>query len=403
VSETTALHAGARVALVGCGAALLGFAIYSSIRLSYADLLFHKNTSQSVEQAARLEPANGRYQAWLAERLENDGQDPTPALERAARLNPLDSRVWIRRGLAAEMNGNRADAERLLLHAAAIDRLMEPRWALMNFYFRGGEGKKFWPWARQTFDISYGDRTPLFDLCWRMRDEAGFIASEALPSKYAIRFQFMQFLLAKKRFVDAASVADRILPQAAGEDRGTFIECIDRLAGSGEMLRATSLWNALCARGLLSLRPLNPGAGDSLTNGMFEYEPLGAGFDWRMPTTPGVTPLRTARTMRFTFNGEEPEQCRVIWQRLPLEPSRRYQLRFSYRTSGIRAASGLQLRVLGRSTPSLSSDEWTEQRLLFDSGPERGGEVAIEYQRPPGFVRVEGTLELRGFTLGFAQ
>jgi hypothetical protein len=382
--------------------AALGFGIYCSVRFSFAEYLFHKNTTESVEQAARLDPANGRYHAWLAERLENDGQDPTPALERAARLNPLDSRVWIRRGLIAEMNGNRRDAERFLLHAAAIDRLMEPRWALMNFYFRGGEGKKFWPWARQTFHISYGDRTPLFDLCWRMREDPAYIESQALPQKYPIQFQFMSFLMGKGRFADAASIAGRILPEAPAGDRDAFVKCVDGLVDSGDT-RAASLWNAICTRGLLRAQTLNPAVAASLTNGDFAQEPLGAGFDWRILTVPGVTALWMPATMRLTFNGNEPEQCVLMSQRLPLEPSRNYRLRFSYRTSGVPAGSGVQVRAVDRSTPSLASDEWRQETLTFNSGPERTGEIAVEYRRPAGFVRVEGTLQLRGFNLGFAE
>ena len=118
---------------------LLTLGMYSSIRLAYADWLFRQNGIESVARASRLDPANGAYQAWLAELLENDGQDAAKELEAAARLSPLSSRVWIRRGLSAESNGDRALAEQLLLRAAEVDRLMEPRWTLMNFYFRAGQ------------------------------------------------------------------------------------------------------------------------------------------------------------------------------------------------------------------------------------------------------------------------
>lgn len=387
------------------GAALLSFGAYSSVRISYAEFLFHRNTTEAVERAVQLDPGNGRYQAWLAERLENEGQDGTAALERAARLNPLDSRVWIRRGLNAETNGQRVEAGRLLLHAAAIDRLMEPRWTLMNFYFRGGEEDAFWRWAKETFAISYGDRTPLFELCWRVRAEAGLIERRALPPKYPILIQFTEFLLDRGRVTEAASLAERILPGANPGDRKTFFRGVDRLLDSGDSGRAVRLWNAICDRGLLPLRSLNPAAGVSLTNAGFEHDPAGVGFDWRIPSTPGVTALRMRDPdrMRFSFDGQQAEACDPMSQTAPLEPSRKYRLRFLYRTSGIAAGSGVRVRALDQTTPDLASEEWTGQELTFAAGGRELGPIVVEYRRRPGFVRVEGTLELRGVTLGFAE
>ena len=231
-------------------AVFLLFAAYTSIRIAYAEFLFRQNTLDSVQQATRLDPADARYFAWLAELLENNGQDPGPALDTAIRLNPLDSRLWIRRALNVEAAGNPAEAERLLLHAASIDRLMEPRWTLMNFYFRRGDAARFWPWAQQTFAISYGDRAPLFDLCWRLKPDPASIA-RVLPTSYPVEFQFFQFLIEKDRLADAAALAKRILPLADPADTKSYLRCADRLLRSGDAAGAARLWNALCDRRLL--------------------------------------------------------------------------------------------------------------------------------------------------------
>ena len=404
MKESIPLKVGLRVALlIPCAAALV-YGSYVSLRLSYADLLFHKNTTASVQRAAEIEPRNGRYQAWLAELLENDGRDGTRALNEAARLNPLDSRVWIRLGLNAETAGDRGRAERLLLHAASIDRLFEPRWALMNFYFRCGNEEQFWNWARQAFRISYGDRAPMFELCWRMREDAALMEAKALPADGPLLTQFVRFLAEKGRLVEAAALSERLVAQARPEDADAFKNVAERLAEAGDMARAVRLWNALCDRRLLPFAPLDPARGQSVTNGSFAEDPTGAGFDWRVTPATGVSSGRMTASggYRFTFAGTQPDACDLIAQTVPLEPSRSYRLRLSYRTSGISGASGLRLHALDGAVMDLASDEWTTATLLFSSGASRAGTITVDYRRPAGAVRIEGRLELREVVLEFA-
>ena len=401
------MNAGARLAAVLAGAALTGYGVYSSARISQSEFEFHRNTIQSVQTAVRLDPARGRYHAWLAELLENDGRDGAAELAEAARLNPMDSRVWIRRALDAEAAGDPSSAESLLLHAASIDRLMEPRWSLMNFYFRAGQEPKFWPWARRAFDISYGDRKPLFELCWRMRDNAAIVESAALPPSYPIRAQFVRFLLEKDRPAEAASLAARIAPEAPPADTALLAACADRLALSdapADTARALTLWNALCRRRLLPFAELDPEAGRSLTNGSFDREPTSLGFDWRIPKIDGVSVLRTAdpRALRFTLSHKQPDACDLLVQIAPVAAGRRYRLSLSYRTSGIAPASGLRFRAGAALGPDLSSESWTSAVFDFTPADPRAA-LTLEYRRPLGMVRAEGTLELASVSLESAR
>jgi hypothetical protein len=395
-------------------AAMVG--AYASARLSYADWLFRENTVGSVREAVRLDPGNGQYRAWLAELLENEGEDGGGELEAAAWLNPMDSRVWIREGLNAEGQGRWADAERMLLHAAEIDRLLEPRWTLMNFYLRRQttktdrlphwddrlpywqNGDPFWRWARAAFAISYGDRRPLFDLCWRVRADASFLESNALPEDYGVQLQFMNFLLSKGRLDEAAAVAGRISGAAPAADARAFAECVEQLLSGGRTGAAVKLWNSMARR------RLDARAGASLTNGSFEVEPSGLGFDWRVPATQGVAAIwmNDPRRMRFTFSGKEPDQAVLLSQVVPVDPARRYELRFEYRTWGIAPGSGIRMLGNGRATPDLASDEWARQSLRFEAGGRETGSLTLEYRRPVGVVRVEGTLDVRDVTLDFA-
>lgn len=389
--------------LLVCGA-LSGYGVYSSVRLTRSDSCFHRNTVESVADAVRLDPSRGLYRLWLAELLENDGRDGSVELAAATRLNPMDSRIWIRRALSVEAAGDRAEAERLLLHAASIDRLMEPRWTLMNFYFRAGDEAKFWPWARQALEISYGDRGPLFDLCWRVRESASVIESAALPAKYPVRAQFVRFLLERGRAAEAGDMAALLVPEAPLSDAGLYEACVEGLLqvpGDG----ALKLWNVLCRRRLVPFEPLDPPAGRVLTNGGFEREPSSTGFDWRVPKVEGVSAFRTVEPvgMRFALNHKQPDSCQLLTQTVPLLPKRSYRLTFIYRTTGIPPGSGLRVRAGDRTGPDLSSESWTGQSITFHSGAPGRESIAFEYQRPQGVVRIEGTLDIRSVSVEAVQ
>ena len=376
--------------MILCGG-LLSFAAYASLRLSYANWLFARNTLDSVTRAGAVDPYNWRYPAWLADLQENAGRDSSRALADAARLNPRDSALWIRRGLRAEFSGDRAEAERLLLHAAAVDRLMEPRWTLMNFYFRAGDEAKFWPWAERAFAMSYDDRTPLLDLCWRVREDPARIAG-LFAGNYPVKLQFLKFLLARQQFEPAGALALTLLSQASLSDRPLFLACVQQLIDSGKAGAARQLWNGLGAR-------LDQVNGPWLTNGEFERYPSGTGFDWRLPENAGVTAiLARGGELRVALNGKQNEACDLLTQTVPLERGRSYRLKFAYKTSGLGAASGLRVSIFYQATRELSSEEWQDGELRFAAIGDLGT-IALEYRRPPGAMRAEGRIALRRFAL----
>ena len=263
---------------------------------------------------------------------------------------------------------------------------------------------QFWKWARRAFLISYGDRAPMFELCWRMREDAALMEAKSLPADGPLLTQFVRFLAAKGRLVEAAALSERLVAQARREDTDGFKNIAEGLLEVGDTARAVRLWNALCGRRLLPFAPLDPARGQSVTNGSFAQDPTGAGFDWRVTPAPGVSSGRmtAAGGYRFTFAGTQPDACDLLTQTVPLEPSRNYRLRLSYRTSGISGTSGLRLRALDGTVLGLASDEWTTATLLFSSGTSRAGTIAIDYRRPAGVMRIEGRLELREVVLEFA-
>jgi tetratricopeptide (TPR) repeat protein len=384
--------------------AVLVLASYWSIRFAHADLLCRANTLDSVARAAELDPGNARYHSWLAELEEHEGQDPARALLAAAALNPRDSPVWIRLGLRAEIDGDFTRAEKYLLESARVDRLSMPRATLMHYYFRRGDRERFWDWSKQALEMSYGDRTPLFRLCWSASDDAGLIRRRAIPPDRGILLQYLRFLMREGRLDAAQPIAGELAQAAGPKEAEVLLEYCDQAAGQGRVAPALALWNVLCVRKLAPYPPLALEKGILLTNGDFTSIPLGRGFDWHVAPFDEVTVLRPGPPagLRLSFSGQQPERCDLLWQHIPLQPRRMYRLRFRYQTAGIAPPSGIRWRVLDAATPQLASSEWREEELGFASGDRSLARLSLAYERPPGTTRVEGTIELRNVTLGFA-
>ncbi len=346
--------------------AALAAAAWSSIRAARADFEFQRRTPESVARAVEIEPGNTEYLQLRALQLDYDGVDSTPLLERAAVLNPMNSAPRIRLGLAAESRGDFASAEKWLLDASQIDRQFEPRWTLANFYFRRGEAEKFWKWIRSALEISYGDRRPAFDLCWRMSNDAEEILRRAFPDRHEVLAGYLSYLIEEKRADAIAPVAMKL----AG-DRGYR----DLLLGACDALIAAhssaawELWRAI-------------GFGDV----SFESPRTGNGFDWQRIAAPGIVHLEIdqPRPMhRITFSGRQPESCELLRRVFKLEPGRRYTLEW-------------------QSQPDLQGVEWRiadahaalkDHRVEF-TAPSELVTLTLVYQRRPGQVRFEGSLEI---------
>jgi tetratricopeptide (TPR) repeat protein len=175
--------------------AALGIAVWFSIVLARADYYFR---TDKIQRATEIAPRNTEYLALRALQLNYDGADSRSLLEKIAALNPYSSAPRIRLGLAAEVSGDLASAERWLLEAAKVDHQFEPRWTLANFYFRAGDKNEFWKWMRAALEVSYGDRTPAYDLCWRVSDDAGEILWRGIPDRHDVVASYLMYLLQKK-------------------------------------------------------------------------------------------------------------------------------------------------------------------------------------------------------------
>ncbi len=396
--------------LGGVLAVTMGCAFYGAIRLSYADYLAGGDSSRLIQSALKLAPDNAAYWLRWTDLVEAEGRPGDAGIQHAAELDPYDASVWIRAGLKAEIQGRYTEAEQDLLQAARRSRQFEPRWALANFYFRRGDAEHFWDWANSALPWAYQDRTPLFELCWRMQPDAALILRRAIPDDPKVLRNYLEFLLATRRFDAAAAVAERLESRATAEDRDLLLGYSSLMLEQKRWAEALAAWNALCLRNLVPYPQLVPGKGPVLTNGAFSAEPLNRGFDWHIWQLPGVSVVRGSSPGRleFSFNGQQPENCLLLDQFIPVIGGRRYDFRFAYRTDSIAPGSGLHWTLTEAATgaaipleqPPLSSDDWT----IADSGFQvpvgaQGARLALVYERQPGTVRLEGAFWLRDLAM----
>jgi hypothetical protein len=385
-----------------------GGLVYWTLLLAYGNAVFLGGTPEAIRRATKLDPWNATYWAELATL---DIARSNDAARRAAELDPLNSAYWIQRGILAEFGGDLKSAERYYLEAARVSRLFSPRFALMNFYFRQGRQEQFWKWARPAFDMSYGDLSGAFLLCWNMTPDAEVILNRALPRTPRILSQFLPFV-AKQAGVDAARpVADALLRCADSSGRDPLLDYCEGLLLAKRFAAAREIWRGMASRGLLSSlngsMPDGSTAKNVLYDALFDATPLQRGFDWRLISSPDAK-VRAGGyrgEIDLTLTGKQPEECDILSQIAELENGSAWRFSLEHRAAGD-SDPGLTWEIADLETgaelarlPLKESDDWSPQAVQFDGRKTRFIRVALRYARRPGTVRYEGRVLIRQLRL----
>jgi hypothetical protein len=381
--------------------------IYDTIRLSAADAGYRANTTESLQKAVHLEPGNADYHELLADHLESDGKDSLSDRAGAARLSPFESRYWIGLGVKAEIDGNLAAAERDYLHAANTDRMFVPRWTLMNFYFRRQDARNFWPWAKRAFEMAYGDSYALFRLCWLMTDDPQTVAS-VLPFNPDIRRSYLNFLIDTERFQYLSPFDREASEHAAPTEVPSMINMCER-AMLPNPRAALDMWNALCRKGLEPYSPLDPDKGQVVTNGSFSSQPIERAFDWRASAVDGVQVNAGAAGggISVQLTGNQPEDCVILLQFVPLASNRMYRMEYEYSSPAALDASGLTWELadpitntVTASSPSLKlTGAALTDRFEFTPAASGVAKLILRYARESGTVRRAEAVVLKNVSI----
>ena len=340
-----------RAAAVFIPVFLLGCAIAEIGRRSFAEL-----------------PGNPVYWANRAALADQAGENPAAAWRRAAELAPREALYRSRLGIAEEAEGDFLSAERDLVLASELSRKFEPHWNLLNFYFRRGRWQDFWRAAPAALAASYGDRTPLFDLCRRAEGGAEKL-DRLLPQRREIRMAYLGYLMAHAEFASAEPWIDELAASTDTGESDLFRSWCDALLAAHRVPEATRLWEILHRRGVV----------------------LEDAFPWRVNEVAGVTVHeRAPGAWQILLSGEQPEQCVLLSRIAPVAPQAPLCLRADAQPA---LAPGLSWQV--------ESYEPKPRALEFGKPPGVDAvRVTLAYRRPLGTVRAEAAMEIGGASLG---
>jgi len=393
--------------------ALLAAGAITAARLAFAELLARRDTPDSLRRAAQLAP-NAAYFERLADL---DPDHANESLGRALDLNPRSSGAWIARGLVAERLRDFAGAAQALEQAARLDRQYLPAWTLANFYFRLGDRASFWEWARRAAALAYDDPAPLLTLADRVGRMDRLEPRRAiahLGGSAKLERAYLDLLIDEGRLDDAQSIARTILERCrAGrgsrEDTSRLRAFTTRLIAADRGAEALEIWNGIGARSdRASVNLINADRTDAPA-------PSGEGFDWRLPSSDGVSSACRDSVLDFALDGREPDTAPLL-DRVVAVPiasaGHRWRVRFEYSTglAGLRWAFDTHASVsLEPSAPLETSLGWREAEWSFTparrgSAPVSLGRLVLFYRRDftshdTGATPAEGRLKIRNLQM----
>jgi tetratricopeptide (TPR) repeat protein len=398
----------ALAALGACAASLI------SARATH---LFNIGTVLSLTAAVRLVPFNAGYVAALGQAQPSRAAD---FWTRSAELNPFSADTWFRLGYHAELNQHQPRlAEQYFLKAVAVDRSYLPRWTLANFYFRQHNREQSLKWAKSALEITpYDGAAVFFQTLALTNDETQVL--NILPARTQVVFDYLNFLLASNRDAALEPVVMRALdlptaapfgrPDLPGRWQNLLGITEDRLLTAGNVDAALHVWNRMHQRGWTKLAA--PSASAPLTNAKFKAPFSNHGFDWSSVPAPGVSfdQISESQKIRFTFSGTQPEWCRLLQQFVSLEPGRTYRMTWETESSDFVDQIGLTWKLYPAGA-GLDAGSALSSPDLIQKGANYGEWVfsvrndaklyliTLEFKRPLGQVRAEGSLAIRDVSM----
>jgi tetratricopeptide (TPR) repeat protein len=375
-----------REVAVRSGLAVMAFGavagIWTAAQLFHAEWVAASRTEAGLRAAVKSVPGNSEYWNKLARVLAGSGRhmEAERAWERALEANPQAVEALLRLGIQAEMEGRFRLAERYLLAAAGADKGYDPRWALLNFYFRRGRWEDFWRWAPDACERAYSDRRPLFDLYWNSGASAAEVFEKGVvrSGRPTLR-SYVHYLIGCGEIEATKPAAALLLKSARTDDASALRAYGEALLVAKRGRAAQAVWEELTRLGMASGQ--------------------NSGFEWRVRNVQGapVTLDAVSGEVRVAFSGRQPESCEILSRYVAMEPGSPYLLKFRYRTKGVPAGAGLRMVLAEKAVLDLGSDEWADAQMALEAGEADLGRVALRYTRARGYTRIEGTIWIREF------
>lgn len=367
----------------------------------------------ALRAASLLDPSNDRFPIQLAQTLQDQGHDPLPAWFQALSLNPRRPLALTQAAISAELAGQTATAERLLLQAARYNQLWLPRWSLASFYFRRADFPQTLRWAALALQRAHDDRTAIFRLCADAGASPDEILGLILPLDHDGLAAFTSFLASQSpppHTLERAASSFLRSARSAGRSPETTlpaaVAAVNAFISSQQPIPALRLWNHLSDANLLPYPARSPAA--PLVNPQLHPPIPQGGFDWTIPRVAGIESSRGVPTggIKFVFSGSQPESAALLQQTLFLTGGTSWSLTFECQTRNLTAAdSGLAwslsplaggIPLLPASSNPISGEDWSPVSVSWTLPPgDALYRLSLDLRRITGQTRIEGDIRLR--------
>ena len=414
----------------GFGALLLSLLLYQSWYTARINLLAESDRPEDLNLAVKLDPGNPSYVLRRTRRnmyAEISNSILREDFGRILQLNPYSAEALIGLGTLAEARGDNNEAEQFLVKATIYDHTLKPTWALANFYYRTNQQAKMWPAIKKALDITtmpdtdFFDPGAIYDLCW----QTGVSSSQLLalvPNRPSALRAYFAYLILHHHLDAAVEVFPRAIVSADSAvqfDRNIFTTYCAQLVEARRINEAVEAWNRSIEKGLVASTELRPNLADSIANPLFKLPFETEPFGWRGPKPDEITMTYAPGSVVLDFTGHQPETSQILAKHLAVLTEKDYLLTWDLDRTGIRkptdpADSGLTLHFSydGGELPATCSAFFAppQQRGCRFRVPRRLPNGNLELlnmtlllQRVAGNVRLQGSLQLNGFHLAFAN
>lgn len=404
--------------LLGVGLASLWLG-GEGIRIALAARLGDSSSIPEMKRAVSLNPGDPglHYRLGRAEIYGLEDSDPSEGirqLQRATELGPHVTRYWTALAFACEFENRMACANHAIARSAALSPMVpQVRWEAASYDLRANRPRLAFSQFRRLLQIAPSYAGAAFEACLQAASspEAVYLQVVAPVGGANLKMAYVNFLSTHGQEKVAFEVWKEV---AAGKTSFSFPlvdPYIERLIDSRHYRQASAVWHDLEQRGIVKQSTEHDPA-NLVFNGGFEETPLDAGFDWRYRQEPYVAidfgarhAYQGKRCLEIIFSDVENHRDEPVYQLVPVEPDKTYELSAYVRSDNITSDSGPRLQVVDPECPAclnvstratLGTTPWHKVSLSFRTGPQTRV-VRLSVWRSPGLdfpAEILGTLWL---------
>lgn len=404
--------------LLGVGLASLWLA-GEGIRIALAARLGDSSSILEMKRAVSLDQRDPglHFRLGRAEIYGLEDSDPSEGirqLQRATELAPHVTRYWMALAFACEFENTMACANHAIARSVALSPMVpQVRWEAASYYLRANRPALAFSQFRRLLQIAPSYAGAAFEACLQAADSPEAVYRQVVgpSSGPSLKMAYVNFLSTHGQ----EKVAFEVWKEVAGGKTSFSFPLVDpylkRLIDSRHYRQASVVWHDLERRGIVK-QSAGHDPDNLVFNGGFEESPLDAGFDWRYRQEPYVAidfrarhAYQGKRCLEIVFSDVENHRDEPVYQLVPVEPGKTYELSAYVRSNNITSDSGPRLRLVDPECPAclnvstratLGTTPWHKVSLNFRTGP-HAHLVRLSVWRSPGIdfpAEILGTLWL---------